>query len=245
MKQQFRILLADRDATFCHMVASALSQRGFAVCSCVDGAALLRLTDEFVPDLIILDLLLPEADGLTVLRSLHERSCMPKVLVVTAFVSDYTAAWLAEHGVGHIMLKPCLTGALAERAAELLSHTEAADCSDQQYLHDLLAALRLNPMHCGSRYLLDAVCQARLNAGCALRVTKEIYPAIAARHHTTASRVERSIRFALHAAWQISDEKRWEICRALGVDPGLCPSNGKMISALVTAMQTAKKNRIG
>lgn len=50
-----------------------------------DGAAALRLIDALAPDLVLLDMAMPEVDGLSVARALAARDCCPAVIFVTAF----------------------------------------------------------------------------------------------------------------------------------------------------------------
>ncbi|MCB2076504.1 MAG: response regulator transcription factor [Novosphingobium sp.] len=50
-----------------------------------DGAAALRLIDALEPDLVLLDMAMPEVDGLSVARALGDRECCPAIIFVTAF----------------------------------------------------------------------------------------------------------------------------------------------------------------
>jgi CheY-like chemotaxis protein len=68
-----RILLVEDDRYLRRACETALRQRGFAVSSAVDGAEALDAIASELPDLVLLDLLMPKVTGLEVLRSLRSR----------------------------------------------------------------------------------------------------------------------------------------------------------------------------
>jgi CheY-like chemotaxis protein len=68
-----RILLVEDDRYLRRACETALRQRGFTVSSAVDGAAALDAIASQLPDLVLLDLLMPKVTGLEVLRSLRSR----------------------------------------------------------------------------------------------------------------------------------------------------------------------------
>jgi len=64
------LLVVDDDATFRTRLARAFAERGFAVREAADGAEALRLAREESPELAVVDLRMPESDGLEVVREL-------------------------------------------------------------------------------------------------------------------------------------------------------------------------------
>src|SRR5678816_4514896 len=78
-----RILLVEDDARLATMVADYLGEAGFRTTRAASGAAAMRLAASESFDAMILDLMLPDADGLDICRSLRARSDMP-VLMLTA-----------------------------------------------------------------------------------------------------------------------------------------------------------------
>jgi CheY-like chemotaxis protein len=87
-----RILLVEDNEMNRDMLSRRLSRRGFEVCIAVDGKQGLRMADESSPDLILLDLSLPEMDGWEVLRHLKQDSKLKSVPVIAltahALVTD-------------------------------------------------------------------------------------------------------------------------------------------------------------
>ncbi len=78
-----RVLIVEDDEAIADVLRRTLRQEGHEVRSAGDGVAALALAEEFVPDLVILDLGLPKLDGSEVLRRLRSESDVP-ILVLTA-----------------------------------------------------------------------------------------------------------------------------------------------------------------
>ena len=78
-----RVLVVEDDEAITDVLRRTLRQEGHEVRSCGDGVEALRAADEFVPDLVILDLGLPGLDGIEVARRLRAESDVP-ILILTA-----------------------------------------------------------------------------------------------------------------------------------------------------------------
>src|SRR5690606_3509646 len=78
-----RVLVVEDDAEIADVLRRTLRQEGHDVRIAADGEAALTAADEFVPDLVVLDLGLPKVDGVEVLRRLRAESDVP-VLILTA-----------------------------------------------------------------------------------------------------------------------------------------------------------------
>jgi DNA-binding response OmpR family regulator len=78
-----RVLVVEDDAAIADVLRRSLRAEGHEVMSAGDGAEALTLSEEFVPDLVVLDLGLPRLDGLEVCRRLRAESDVP-ILILTA-----------------------------------------------------------------------------------------------------------------------------------------------------------------
>src|ERR671936_2537528 len=78
-----RVLIVEDDEAIADVLRRTLRQEGHEVRSAGDGVEALALAEQFVPDLVILDLGLPKLDGAEVLRRLRAESDVP-ILVLTA-----------------------------------------------------------------------------------------------------------------------------------------------------------------
>ncbi|MES1205557.1 MAG: response regulator transcription factor [Pseudomonadota bacterium] len=101
-----RLLLVEDSQRLQRAVSEGLTRERHAVDVASDGAEGLRLTQERSYDAIILDLMLPEGDGIAVLGALRERGCDAHVLVLTArdTLSDKLRAFAT--GADDFMVKP-------------------------------------------------------------------------------------------------------------------------------------------
>ncbi|MDN5963643.1 MAG: response regulator transcription factor [Actinomyces sp.] len=79
-----RLLVVDDEPNIRDLLASSLRFAGFDVLSAEDGASAYRLATEESPDLIVLDVMLPDMDGFTVTRRLREAGVTVPVLFLTA-----------------------------------------------------------------------------------------------------------------------------------------------------------------
>ena len=78
-----RILVVDDEVTLLNSVRAYLEQEGYAVQTAADGHTALQAARAFQPDLVVLDIMLPEIDGLEVLRQLRQTSDV-YVIMLTA-----------------------------------------------------------------------------------------------------------------------------------------------------------------
>jgi CheY-like chemotaxis protein len=90
-----RILVVEDDASLAHMYCTALTMNGLSVMRAADGLTALRVVEEYRPDVVVLDLMLPQIDGWAVLREFESRPStrgIPVVVVTGADPSTVTHA---------------------------------------------------------------------------------------------------------------------------------------------------------
>jgi len=76
-----RVLIVDDDPKVCETLDRYLAHAGFATASALDGRRALDAVRTFAPDLVVLDVMLPELDGLEVCRTLRAASSVPIILL--------------------------------------------------------------------------------------------------------------------------------------------------------------------
>ena len=204
------VLLADANEEYRTMVQRIIEEsEEFTVAGSVgDGAEALRLARQEAPDLVLMDVLLPGLDGFGVLKQLRELEKMPKVILVSAFCSDSVVSEAVELGASYFMFKPVERDALLDRMRALFSR----DLPEERHpveLKNLVTSVIHEigvPAHIkGYQYLREAILIAVADMDVINAVTKVLYPEVAKRFGTTASRVERAIRHAIEVAWDRGD----------------------------------------
>ena len=118
-----RVLLAEDDRATRESIARALELDGYEVRAVPDGAAALEAFEEDTPDLLVLDLMMPNVDGLTVCRRLRARSDHTPILIATARteVSDRVSG--LDAGADDYLPKPFALDELLARVRALLRRT--------------------------------------------------------------------------------------------------------------------------
>lgn len=81
------MLICDDEADIRFLFRMAFEERGVEVAEAVDGDDCIAQVSEFCPDLIVLDLFMPNRDGLSALPELKRRCPSTRVLVVTAYAA--------------------------------------------------------------------------------------------------------------------------------------------------------------
>lgn len=113
------VYVLDDDPDICHLVSSTLREFGFEVEECHSAAALRRLLLLRVPDLCIVDLGLPDADGMDVVRELQARyACGVMVLTGRGYLSDRVMG--LELGADDYVIKPFEPRELVARVRSIL-----------------------------------------------------------------------------------------------------------------------------
>ena len=215
MEHATTVFIADSAEEFCTGLAAALQRTtGFHVVgTAFDGEQAIRSVIEKQPDILVLDLMLPKKDGLSVLKAIGELDRRPAVLATSAFVSHYVSAAAANAGVRYLMQKPCDMTALTERLEEIrggeILRFPAQRRMDKTSIESMVTGIIHEigvPAHIkGYQYLREAIIIAVNDMDVINAITKVLYPQVAKTFQTTPSRVERAIRHAIEVAWDRGD----------------------------------------
>jgi len=119
MSQSPHIIIVDDEAPAREMVGDYLKMHGFTVTLCDGGKSLRRAIETTVPDLVVLDLNMPEEDGLSIIRDLKGRTNVP-VIMLTATASPIDRVVGLELGADDYIAKPCELRELMARIRSVL-----------------------------------------------------------------------------------------------------------------------------
>lgn len=118
------ILIVEDDATIARFVELELTHAGFDVRKAPDGKLALEAVAESDPDLLILDLMLPEIDGLEVARRLRQGGKKFPILMLTARAETQDLVTGFDAGADDYLRKPFEIPELLSRVRALLKRTE-------------------------------------------------------------------------------------------------------------------------
>jgi DNA-binding response OmpR family regulator len=125
---QTTILVVDDEAAVTDLLTYNLRKAGYAVLVAADGREALRLSREAHPDLILLDVMIPEIDGLDVCRELRKTSQMP-VIMITARGEEVDRVVGLELGADDYVCKPFSVRELMARIKAVLRRSQADEKS--------------------------------------------------------------------------------------------------------------------
>lgn len=238
-----KLLIADGNEDFRLALAEAL-RGAYYVRSCRDGKEALELLHSFSPDVFVLDLMLPELDGISLLQTAVTSGIRPMVLATTRFLNDYVLDSVDLLGVGYLMVKPCDVRATVARIHDLsqkLRQPLVSQPDPRTHVSNLLLSLGIPTKLRGYTYLREAVLLMAKDPK--QSITKELYPAVAALCGCESTHVERSIRSAIATAWKHRDDRIWQLYFQPGAGGSLPrPTNAAFISRLADSLQLNRDN---
>lgn len=228
------LLLADSNEEFRQALTAALGEH-YQVRSCADGKEALSLLRQFRPEVLVLDLMLPELDGISLLQTASREGLRPKVLATTALVSPYVLEAVDHLGIGYLIRKPCDAQATAQRVGDLNRsfHSPAPVSDPHAVISEALLSLGITPKHRGYHYLREGIVLMAQDPS--QSVTKVLYPQVGEKCDADPRHVERSIRSALSAAWEHRDEALWQAYFPVHQDR--CPTNAVFLSRLAELLR--------
>lgn len=127
------ILVVDDEPSIVRFVRANLEARGYRVLTAMDGAEALRKIEMELPDLVILDIMMPKMDGFEVCRRLREWSQIPTIML-SARGDETDKVKCLDLGADDYLTKPFGTRELLARVRAMLRRTEATKTVSTQPL---------------------------------------------------------------------------------------------------------------
>lgn len=239
--EKLKLLISDGNREFSDMLVRHL-RGAYHVRTTCEGQQTLSAIISYQPDLLILDLMLPGMDGISILQQAAQTGVRPMVLATTCYANDYILDALTRMGVGYLMMKPCDVRATICRLGDLSQrlHTKLPSKPDQRTaVSNLVLTLGIRTKLKGYSYLLEAIPIVMKNPEVSL--TKELYPEVGKRYNVDSGRVERTIRSAIHSAWEDRDEQLWRMYFQPGSDGRVPrPTNGAFITRMAQCLMNGE-----
>ncbi|MEE3395483.1 MAG: sporulation transcription factor Spo0A [Candidatus Onthomonas sp.] len=245
-----KVVIADADEETRAGLQEALAAEGDiqVVGTTGEGSRVIPLLRETGAEVLVMDLVLYGMDGLDLLQTINTQEARkPGILVYSSFVAGGVAAKSAELGADYFLAKPNQSQAVIERI-RLLRNSSTVTPKAYQNLETLITSIIHEigvPAHIkGYQYLREAILIAVDDMDVINAVTKVLYPEVAKRYGTTASRVERAIRHAIEVAWDRGDLETlqkyfgYTVSNAKGK-----PTNSEFIAMIADRLQLQRKER--
>ena len=217
------IVIVDDNASFKESLHMELKKCGyFEVLGTYEDGEDFLLNGPKKIDLLVVDCIMPKVDGIEVLKQCKAYGVQYQQVMCTSSITNETLiAEMQERKVDYFMLKPIHPRQFVEKCTQLVSKSSRGlnqgpmipfdvDVESEERLHRFQLEREITsilheigiPAHIkGYLYLRTAILETYLNMDYLGQITKVLYPEIARRYMTTASRVERAIRHAIEVAW--------------------------------------------
>ena len=186
-----------------------------------NGKDIYDIIKEKEPDLVLLDIIMPKVDGLTVMERVNQESSMkkhPAFIVISAVGQEQITEDAFNLGACYYIMKPFDNELILNRIKHFRDNrTRRPGAIRKPEVQDFSVELKNRnlemdvtsiiheigvPAHIkGYQYLRDAIIMSVEDMEMLNSITKILYPTIAKKHQTTPSRVERAIRHAIEVAW--------------------------------------------
>ncbi len=131
MNGKQRILIADDDSNIAELISLYLMKEGYETKKTSDGREALRMVPIFDPDLIILDIMMPEMDGYEVCREVRKNSSVP-IIMLTAKGETFDKVLGLELGADDYMVKPFDTKELVARVKAVLRRLDSKESNTKK-----------------------------------------------------------------------------------------------------------------
>ena len=207
------------------------SEAGLSVIGRADnGKDAIDMIKDTQPDVVLLDLVMPQMDGITVVENIKKKTSMlknPAFIILSAVGGEQMTEEAFQAGANYFLMKPFdkdilvnkirrigkrpvrpVPGKVLEAPLKAATPEEAA-MNREEYMKEHLETYITKMLHelgipahiKGYQYLRDAISMVVRDREMMEAVTKILYPEIPKKNYTSSSRVERAIRHAIEVAW--------------------------------------------
>ncbi len=207
--EKIKLILADEDQNIIDDLKYTFNDEKYdVIANTSDGNELIRLINENNPDIVIMDMVLHGCDGFTVLESVRHKNV--NIIVQSALSMDGFINKAISLGAKYYCIKPFDAKILKSRVEDILSPAEMQsnlffNAKSNNRLEEKITNIFITvgiPAHIkGYQFLREAIKLAVDNPEIINSITKKLYPSIAEKYDTSASKVERAIRHAIEVAW--------------------------------------------
>lgn len=205
-----KVVIMEGNAETAQEIAVAVRMTGLDVAGVTnDGEEGLRMIETEKPDVAVVGLVLKGLDGFGVLERLHRENSAVRLIVTGGYSDDEIIEKVLAAGAKFYLMKPIAAEVVAERVKEVSEGDKVVAAAKEkknavtldEKISNIFIAIGIPPHIKGYGYLREGIKLAVERPGIINNVTKELYPQIAEKFNTTASKVERAVRHGIEVAW--------------------------------------------
>ena len=227
-----------------------------------NGEDVYQIIKEKEPDVVLLDLIMPKMDGISLMEIVNADITLkkrPSFIVISGISQERVTEDAFEKGASYYILKPFNNDIIIQRIKNLrkkslgpLSYSLGVQSEEIIFEQEDLETCVTNMIHeigipahiKGYHYLRDAILMAIDDMDVLNAITKVLYPTVAKKNQTTSSRVERAIRHAIEVAWSRGKLDTLEALFSYTVSNGKGkPTNSEFIALVADTIRLKYKHR--
>ncbi|MCD2492628.1 sporulation transcription factor Spo0A [Lacrimispora sp. NSJ-141] len=228
-----------------------------------NGEEAYELIKEKEPDIMLLDIIMPKLDGLSVMEKVGKDPSLkkrPEFIVITAIGQERITEDAFQLGASYYIMKPFDSDMVLNRMKHIgMGRRRGAETrkivpyeSQEQYIERNLETDVTNLIHeigvpahiKGYGYLRDAIILSVSDMEMLNSITKMLYPTVAKMHQTTPSRVERAIRHAIEVAWNRGKMDTIDSLFGYTINTGKGkPTNSEFVALIADKIRLEYKNK--
>ena len=251
------MLIVEGGGEYCAKCASLLKTYGFdTVVAPKDGLAVAQLIGETRPKVVLMDVFMPRLDAIGVMNSVKEMGLgyEPRFMVTSTFSNQMLENELMSAGASYFFLMPFDPEVMVERIVKLAGvpsapigasaeHAAGGEPNLELMVTEIIHQIGV-PAHIkGYHYVRESIMLAVQTPEIINSVTKLLYPTVAKKFGTTASRVERAIRHAIEVAWDRGDVDTLNSYFGYTIHNGRGkPTNSEFVAMIADKLRLRLKN---
>lgn len=207
--EKTKLIIADEDTKSLEDLEKFFTNENFEVVGKTNsGSELINLVKDIKPDVVIMDIVLLNCDGFKVLEECSKEAS--NFIVNSSLSSNGFINKAMDMGAKYYCIKPFNLQTLQERVLDILNPTTKTNSlgysgKTNNVIEEKITNIFITvgiPAHIkGYQFLREAIKLAIVNPEIINSITKKLYPTIAEKYDTSASKVERAIRHAIEVAW--------------------------------------------
>ena len=134
MNTKANIIIIEDEKNICNFIETVLSPQGYQVTCANTGTDGLKLIESLKPDVVLLDLGLPDMDGLELIQEVRSTSALP-IIVISARTQEKSKVAALDQGADDYLTKPFGTSELMARIRTALRHSQTGASAKSQPLY--------------------------------------------------------------------------------------------------------------
>lgn len=252
MSEKIKVIIGDDNPEFgCNLANSLITNGYYAITRARDGLVLHEAIRKEAPDVVITEAVIPGIDAVELIRRSSQFVKKPFFIVTASYTNEYIEKQIMSFENAYFLLKPFDTSALINiihtaTSADFSEHNSSAirRREDMEVIvTDIIHQIGI-PAHIkGYHYLREAILLSLNDSEMLESVTKLLYPTVAKKYSTTASRVERAIRHAIETAWDRGDLDTIQTLFGYTVSVGKGkPTNSEFIALITDNLRLKYRN---